>query len=120
MPSDRSEFVRSALGSDPDWLRELDALREVYRTRLIDQLGELESILERSLSSEGNARDAADAQRLAHRLMGTAGTYGFVKASEMLHEIGERLAPAPEPRSRGREARQTDLIALVRGIRGEL
>lgn len=120
MPSNRSERERSTLESDSEWRREFDALRESYRTRLSEQIRELESAVDRALSPTGNTHDVEDARGLAHRLTGTAGTYGFAKAGETLRKIEEHLAMVQESRIRGSAIRQPGLLSRLRGIREEL
>lgn len=59
----------------------LGQLRERFGERLRDRMGELESLVERARvdPSEGTL---AEAVNVAHRLAGTAGSYGFVEVGE--------------------------------------
>jgi chemotaxis protein histidine kinase CheA len=73
----------------------LAALRESYRrTALPQQLGELRAGLAQAASATPDA--LAEAVRLAHRVKGTAGSYGFDVVAAELEAIESILA-------RGRE-----------------
>ena len=65
----------------------LDALREAYLPRLREQLGELVAEL------EVGARDAS--ARLAHKIAGAAGSYGFAEVSEAARRIERGLEGFP-------------------------
>ncbi|MFZ5479457.1 MAG: diguanylate cyclase [Myxococcota bacterium] len=70
--------ARPAADSDPELRKVLDRLAEGFRAALPGRIAELQEALERARSPGG---DPEDAQRLAHKLRGTAGSYG-------LHRIG--------------------------------
>lgn len=68
--------------SDPDFERDFARLRERYRPKLLAEMDALERHLR-----EGGLEAAL---QLAHRLKGTAGTYGLDESSAALERL-ERL-----------------------------
>jgi hypothetical protein len=91
--------------TDSSFDRDFEALRDDYRRKLLRELASLEDRIQRARASGARARDLAAACALAHRLMGTAGSYGFDACSEALAGIERHLdvfddlgEPASEPR----------------------
>ncbi|MBL8717619.1 MAG: Hpt domain-containing protein [Myxococcales bacterium] len=78
----------------------LAKLREAYGVALPAKLAELRAALAAADSGEG----IAAARALAHRLRGTAATYGFAAVSEAAGRIEDALDADPPP---SREARTT-------------
>jgi DNA-binding NtrC family response regulator len=68
----------------------LDALRSRYAQNLPQRLAELQTSMATAAQSPPTAPVVADAVMLAHRLAGTAGTYGFFGVAELGAEC-ERL-----------------------------
>ena len=67
----------------------LAALRESYRRTLPQQLEALRAKL--ANAQTGGSDALADAARLAHRVKGTAGSYGFETVAAELEGIEDRL-----------------------------
>jgi HPt (histidine-containing phosphotransfer) domain-containing protein len=67
------------------------ALREGYRVELPSKLDELASLAEQSITGH-DAASLRTLVALAHRLRGTAGSYGFVEAGELAGEIEDAAA----------------------------
>lgn len=80
----------------------LAKLREAYGLALPAKLAELRAALVAADSSER----VAEARALAHRLRGTAATYGFAAVSEACARIEDALDadPPPSPEARARLA----------------
>jgi len=95
---------------DPDDAleRALRALREEYLAAAPGRVAELWAALARVQNGEPAAISALGA--LAHRLAGSAGSYGFQAVSQAARELDQRCrtAVATEP--------ATDLRALVQAI----
>lgn len=92
-------------GGDPDTA--LAALRRRFAGRLPGRLAELAAAVE--------AGDWAGAGRLAHRLHGTAGSYGFAAVSTACAVIEQLCdAAAPEPDADARERIRAALAAADR------
>ena len=70
---------------------ELDALRESYAKRLPGRLVELDTALRTARAAGASEADARSAQRLAHTLKGTAGSYGFADVGAALETIEHAL-----------------------------
>jgi hypothetical protein len=88
----------------------LTAAREAYRRRLIVLADQLQSSCFRA---EDNPEAPATLRRLAHRLTGTAGSYGFHEISAAAERLAQVLEDsAPWPRITERADR---LIGLMRG-----
>jgi hypothetical protein len=77
--------------ADADLERSLASYREAYGRKLPDRLAQLEILLLRGRRLGG--RQSIEAARaLAHRLMGTSGSYGFDAACAELARIEADLA----------------------------
>ncbi len=70
------------------------ALRESYRTRLPGLVAELAALVHEARRGPEARRAIHAARCLAHRLKGTAGSYGFEAASAEFAVIEAVLAPA--------------------------
>jgi len=100
--------------------RELDRLRERYRAKFE---GELDGLAERLGEAEraDYGRPQLEAIReLAHRLMGTSGSYGLDVSSDALARIEERLdhllaAAGADPRAVWPDI-ESDLVAARTGV----
>jgi len=85
--------VAARLAYPPRVLEEkLAALRESYRRTLPQQLEALRAKL--ANAQTGGSDALADAARLAHRVKGTAGSYGFQTVAAELEGIEEILERA--------------------------
>jgi diguanylate cyclase (GGDEF)-like protein len=96
-----------------------DALRAIWREHRAGVLKRVD-LIERAVTAltagelDGQLRD--EAQRAAHSLIGSVGTFGFIRASEAARELELELAD-PAPR---RAAAMSTLIAAVhRELQGE-
>lgn len=76
--------------SDPA-TAELERLRLRYRLRLTASLRQLAAALERTHRASPAPSALEEAWQLAHRLKGSAGTYGFHETSAALARIEEAL-----------------------------
>ncbi len=96
-----------------------DALRAIWQEHRAGVLKRAD-LIERAVTAlaagelDGQLRD--EAQRAAHSLIGSVGTFGFIRASEAARELELELAdPAPQ-----RAAAMSTLIAVVyRELQGE-
>jgi diguanylate cyclase (GGDEF)-like protein len=96
-----------------------DALRAIWQEHRAGVLKRVD-LIERAVTAltagelDGQLRD--EAQRAAHSLIGSVGTFGFIRASEAARELELELAdPAPQ-----RAAAMSTLIAAVhRELQGE-
>jgi chemotaxis protein histidine kinase CheA len=91
----------------------LAALRDSYRRSLPEQLAALATLLEAPASAE--TADAA--WRLAHRLKGTAGSYGFSElatALEAIEEILERARRTHSPATDDERSRAAAALGRAR------
>ena len=75
------------------------ALRVAYRRALPGQLDALASLLD-ACAATGAAGAPEEAWRLAHRLKGTSGSFGFALLAEELETIEEALERARRMRAR--------------------
>jgi hypothetical protein len=106
--------------SDREVDRELEQLRERYRAKFA---GELDALAARLAEAEraGYGRPELEVVRgLAHRLMGTSGSYGLEASSDALMRIEERLdrllaAGEADPRAAWSEI-ESDLAAARVGV----
>jgi chemotaxis protein histidine kinase CheA len=94
----------------------LAALRDSYRRSLPEQLAALATWLETPASSE--ATDAA--WRLAHRLKGTSGSYGFSELATQLEAIEEILERAQRSRSPATDDERSRAAAALARARATL
>ncbi len=77
--------------SDPDWERDFADLREGYRLRLARNLLGLDARFRRRAQGPLPRDELESVRQLAHRLKGTAGSFGFNGASAALARIEEQL-----------------------------
>ena len=77
--------------SDPDWERDFADLREGYRLKLARDLSGLDARFRRRAQGQLPRDELESARSLAHRVKGTAGSYGFDSASAALARIEEQL-----------------------------
>jgi hypothetical protein len=77
--------------ADADLERSLAGYREAYGRKLPDRLAQLEILLLRG-RRVGGRQPIEAARALAHRLMGTSGSYGFDAACAELARIEADLA----------------------------
>ncbi|MEN8181691.1 MAG: response regulator [Myxococcota bacterium] len=91
LPDEIRHIVEARDAPQTDFADDLLRLRETYRKRLPGQLDELGARLR--VAREGTpARERLETARdLAHRLKGTAGTYGFDEVGARLERIEEKL-----------------------------
>jgi len=68
----------------------LEQARNNYRPKLLQRLAELEQLLSR-LDQEVDEESLAAAQRLAHRVCGSAGSFGFDRTGEAVKVIDQTL-----------------------------
>jgi HPt (histidine-containing phosphotransfer) domain-containing protein len=71
-------------------------LRTIWARRRDDVLGRVERI-QAALSGERDPAELEAATRQAHMLAGSAGTFGFARASVLAREIEQRLASGGAP-----------------------
>ncbi len=109
--------------TDPTLERDLERLREEYRAKLPEQLSGLEALLRGARDQEpggDRGREQLEvARNLAHRLRGTAGSYGFGATSSALGRIEESVAQLleeaqPDPESVWNEVEGAVAQARVR------
>ncbi len=95
---------------------ELDALRESYAKRLPGRLVELDTALRTARAAGASEADARSAQRLAHTLKGTAGSYGFADVGAALETIDHALLKILEdgPRDASEWAKLDHALSLAR------
>ena len=95
---------------------ELDALRESYAERLPGRLAELATALRTARAAGASEADARSAQRLAHTLKGTAGSYGFADVGAALETIDHALLKILEdgPRDASEWAKLDHALSLAR------
>ncbi|MHC4452850.1 MAG: Hpt domain-containing protein [Planctomycetota bacterium] len=95
-----------------EWDAELERLREKYRGRLRRDIEALEALLREARTARSALEEA---QRVAHRLKGTSGSYGLCQSSEALEQIESQLADllggAPDPGAGWNEIDQSLLRA---------
>ena len=85
----------------PSFADDLDVLRKQFAARLPSKLSELDVVIARA---DSDADCVVDAIKLAHRLRGSAGSYGFPEIGETMGLVEELLlqattAPLPAPQS---------------------
>ncbi|HEY0839697.1 MAG TPA: response regulator [Vulgatibacter sp.] len=104
-PLSPEEFVQSVVSALPpngagleeaDFERALSRLREAYREELPSRLGELRAAVEDAADSPRDVEVLNTARELAHRLRGTAGSYGFLQVGEEAGRIEELFLGALE------------------------
>jgi HPt (histidine-containing phosphotransfer) domain-containing protein len=96
----------------------LAALRATYRSALPEQLDTLARLLD---DCGGAAGALEDAWRLAHRLQGTSGSYGFSQLAEQLETIEESLERARRmhsPATDDERARAVAALGRARALLG--
>lgn len=86
MHPDREAAIRAALAE----------LRAEYRELVPAQLRELEDCIAQARRGEGGAAALALARTLAHRVRGTAGSYGWPAVGEAAGRIEDALEAAGE------------------------
>ncbi len=87
---------------------QLDALKGVFLAQLGSRIGELEAAW--------STGAFADTHRLAHKLAGTAGTFGVAGVSALARELECLLAPAREGTAPDESARG-EAQAILRQLR---
>jgi len=92
----------------------LRGLRASYREKLPDQLGELTKRL-RASREAGGSEAFLQAREIAHRLAGTAGSYGFGDLGSALEKIDDALREVSAEEVEN--ARWSDIDAAVAEIR---
>ena len=95
----------------------LRGLRTSYREKLPDQLGELTERL-RASREPGGSEAFFEAREIAHRLTGTAGSYGFGDIGAALGKIDDALREISAEEVE--DARWSDIDAAVAEIREHL
>ena len=95
---------------------ELDALRASYAERLPGRLAELTAALRAASGAGASGADTRDAQRLAHTLKGTAGSYGFAEVGSALETIEHALLKMIEggPRDASEWAKLDEALSSAR------
>lgn len=100
----------------PEWPEELRHARSRYRRRLPEQLDRLEAALRRA-RDRGAQLEAA--WRLAHRIKGTSGSYGFDVVSGAVGRIEARLERLlDEPAAQADEAAWCEIEQALSAARG--
>ena len=97
----------------------LAALRTAYRRALPEQLDALAALLE-APAGAGAAGAVEEAWRLAHRLKGTSGSYGFVELAAQLETIEEILERARRTHSPATDDQRTRAVAALGRARASL
>ncbi len=95
----------------------LRGLRASYREKLPDQLDELTERLRAAREPDGSAA-LGQAREIAHRIAGTAGSYGFGDIGAALEKIDDALREASAEDVEN--ARWNDIDAAVAEIREHL
>jgi len=88
------EPAPDAGGDEVDFEAALERLREAYREELPSRLGELRASIEDAAGAPDDREAIGVARELAHRLRGTAGSYGFLQVGEESGRIEELLLSA--------------------------
>jgi HPt (histidine-containing phosphotransfer) domain-containing protein len=70
----------------PELERELEALRREFGQQLPARLAALQTLL-RALKASGDTAGLEEAQQLAHKLRGSAGSYGFHELSDEMKRV---------------------------------
>ncbi|HWV36867.1 MAG TPA: response regulator [Vulgatibacter sp.] len=107
-------------GDGMDFEGELGRLREAYREELPSRLGELRAAVEDAARAPEDVEAIGVARDLAHRLRGTAGSYGFLQVGEEAGRIEELLLQARSEGYLGEgqiRAARTALDQAVRAVR---
>lgn len=97
----------------------VERLRAGYRERMQAQVGEIAALSE---AAGGGGDEAARRAllRQAHRLSGTAGTFGFAGVSQAAGELERALEAALDPGLEGRAGAPADLDSLCRALLDQL
>jgi len=105
---------------DMDFEGALARLREAYREELPSRLGELRAAIGDAAQAPEDVEAIGTARELAHRLRGTAGSYGFLQVGEEAGRIEELLLAALDEGQLGEgriRAARTALGQAERAIR---
>ena len=100
---EREAAIRAALAE----------LREEYRQITPGQLRELGALIEQARRGEAAAEALPQARMLAHRIRGTAGSYGWAPVGEAAGRIEDALLVAVE---RGGALRDEEAAAIARDL----
>lgn len=97
----------------PDATEMLQAIWQRQRARVGERLELIERAMQALAQGRLDTSLQAEAERAAHMLAGSLGTFGFMHASRAAHELEVELA-APQP------ARAASIASLLREVREEL
>ena len=100
----RARSTESAVTTDDDVETEIAELRRIYRAELPSKVA--------TIANAVSARDRSVAAALAHRLRGTAGSYGFADVSAASGAIEDALA-SDEPDWSAVDAQVAELTAAA-------
>lgn len=78
--------------ADQDLQDELEKLRREYASKLPDKLDDLRRAINAAREGPGESSLLNQAKSLAHKIRGTAGSYGFTAIGERIGKIEEALA----------------------------
>jgi chemotaxis protein histidine kinase CheA len=86
------------------------AIWQQHRAEVFERVGLIERAVSALTAAELDEQLRVDARRAAHQLIGSVGTFGFIRASETARELELALTdPAP-----ARAQAMSRLIAIVR------
>ena len=73
------------------WSEEMDRMRRLYRDRLADRVALLTELVHRSWEEEAHGPSVTAAMQAAHKLSGSAGTFGYHTAGAVAADIEAAL-----------------------------
>src|SRR5262249_42766569 len=101
-------------------LAALADLRRAYARMLPNRVGRISSVLRSWRNAPDNARVRERARTLAHRLRGTAGSYGFPEVGAIVGRVEDAILVASDARLAAWDAIEADLQDAKRRIAYEI
>ncbi len=115
---DRRSQVEVGEGVAPDFEKELKRLRRAFREELPSRLRELGDALVAARKDPAASEKLGAAREIAHRLRGTAGSYGFLQVGEEAGRIEDRIVQGLEEGRMDEGAWRETMQALEQAERG--
>ena len=100
-------------GSSDDGNSRFEKLAARYAERLPEKISEIEAAWDSLQASESFGAAASALRNLAHKLAGTAGSYGFSKLSGAAAALENELDTIPKQKRNASQATRTNMQALV-------
>jgi chemotaxis protein histidine kinase CheA len=91
----------------------LEKARSRYAGKLATRLAELAELVGRARATPDDTRALEDAQRLAHKICGSAGTFGFTEVGEVVGWIDQQLIQLLSGQSRANEELWQEIVAAL-------